>query len=433
MLRLTPASLPSIVLSAAIAAPAAAQCSWEWQRGLGFPGVNGPTWTITEWDPDGPGPAPRRLVFGGNFTAAGNVPANRIASWDGEQWHTFGAGFNRDVYSLASYNGDLYAAGRFSKSGDADIPAVVRWRNGRWEPFGNFSFTEVRAISAWNDLLYVGGFLLWTWDGTSRRQIGPDSGGYNWAPDAMAPHADRLYVIRKLQGFDGHDLVSISRQDEIRHEGYWSIPRGLASLGGSLYLSGGHYINNYLNGYVYRHEGTLLGPLFNNYVHALAPFRGALHATGAFTAAVYRPLRSIVRWENDRWEQVGDGLEGSGFALHVFNDTLIVAGNFTRAGARPARSVAAWNGADFSPICRGIDAPVRAALPWKDGFVVAGDFSAIDGVDASRVALWHEGKVHPLGTGLPDRVNSLCRHLGLLVAGGNFSGPAGAHVSAWNG
>src|SRR5688572_26566202 len=49
------------------------------------------------------------LIVGGDLTAAGGVPTNRIARWDGQSWHALGAGLNGTVYALTTFNGDLIA------------------------------------------------------------------------------------------------------------------------------------------------------------------------------------------------------------------------------------------------------------------------------------------------------------------------------------
>src|SRR5438105_7263630 len=50
------------------------------------------------------------VYIGGNFTAAGGVPAANIARWNGSQWQALGTGADGAVYALTlSDNGVLYA------------------------------------------------------------------------------------------------------------------------------------------------------------------------------------------------------------------------------------------------------------------------------------------------------------------------------------
>jgi hypothetical protein len=82
-----------------------------WLPGDGFPGICGPVYATTVWDPDGIGPSPELLIAGGSFKIAGNVFASNIAAWDGISWQPLGNGMNDIVSALTVYNGQLIASG----------------------------------------------------------------------------------------------------------------------------------------------------------------------------------------------------------------------------------------------------------------------------------------------------------------------------------
>src|SRR5262245_5916741 len=48
-----------------------AQCATNVLSNGGLPGLNGPVFASTRWDPDGTGPLPMAQVFGGSFGEAG--------------------------------------------------------------------------------------------------------------------------------------------------------------------------------------------------------------------------------------------------------------------------------------------------------------------------------------------------------------------------
>jgi hypothetical protein len=121
---------------------------------------------------DGSGAA---LYAGGDFTAAGGVPASCIARWDGSSWGALGAGVggttgNR-VFALTTFddgNGPaLYAGGTFTTAGGVAANHVARWDGSGWSPLGGgvassgSSLPQVRALTTFNDrtglALYVGG------------------------------------------------------------------------------------------------------------------------------------------------------------------------------------------------------------------------------------------------------------------------------------
>ncbi len=119
-------------------------------------------------DGSGAGPA---LYAGGRFTAAGGVPANRIARWDGRGWSALGSGMNDTVLALITFDvGDgagpaLYAAGRFTSAGGVAASRVARWDGDAWSALGSgvpdraFALTPFDDGSGSGPALYVGGWF----------------------------------------------------------------------------------------------------------------------------------------------------------------------------------------------------------------------------------------------------------------------------------
>ncbi len=111
------------------AVPSAAQCATEWLPGDGIPGVVGSVNATTMWDPDGAGPAVPQLVAAGSFTVAGGVTANRIATWNGVERSSLGAGMDGNVLALTTLpNGDLVAGRAFKTAGGfgaSRVPPLV--------------------------------------------------------------------------------------------------------------------------------------------------------------------------------------------------------------------------------------------------------------------------------------------------------------------
>ena len=68
-----------------LAGEASAQCTSQWSAGDPFVGLQDFTYgeageCLTQWDPDGAGPATPKLVVGGRFSAAGSSASMSIAS-----------------------------------------------------------------------------------------------------------------------------------------------------------------------------------------------------------------------------------------------------------------------------------------------------------------------------------------------------------------
>ena len=88
---------------------------------------------------------------------AGNVPANRIAKWDGQSWTALGDGLNDSVFSLAVVNGNVYAAGYFTFTGTGYAYHIARWDGTNWTALGSGINDVVYAIAVSGSDLYAGG------------------------------------------------------------------------------------------------------------------------------------------------------------------------------------------------------------------------------------------------------------------------------------
>lgn len=99
------------------------------------------------------------LICGGLFERIGEVPALKVAAWNGSSWRAFGEGFNRSVWAFAVYNGDLIAAGRFTASGSRPINCIARWDGTQWQSLGPGVEGDVLALAVYNgDLIAAGLF-----------------------------------------------------------------------------------------------------------------------------------------------------------------------------------------------------------------------------------------------------------------------------------
>ena len=64
-----------------------------------------------------------KLYVGGDFTKAGSISANNIATWDGGQWDSLGSGANGPIYRMFqdTMNNELYIFGGISKIDGTDV------------------------------------------------------------------------------------------------------------------------------------------------------------------------------------------------------------------------------------------------------------------------------------------------------------------------
>jgi hypothetical protein len=120
-------------------------------------GLSGPAFAIAVLDTN--------VYFGGNFTNAGGVTANRIARWDGQAWSQVGgAGVvgTGTINAMAVIGTNLYVGGTFTNINGVRAARIARWNGHTWSPLGsgaavNATSGTVFALRAVGRDLYVGG------------------------------------------------------------------------------------------------------------------------------------------------------------------------------------------------------------------------------------------------------------------------------------
>jgi len=406
----------------------------------------------------GSGPA---LYVGGKFSDAGNQPANCLAKWDGRAWSAVGSGVSPEtdvVYALAGFapgpdtETALYVGGQFYAAGGVPAFNIASCDGASFSALGDGNGLDypISAMLAFDDgrstELYVGGSFrsagnlmtggLAKWNGSHWSKLAPnltDSSG-----TALAVYDDgagrALYIAGLLQVEDGGPVWTAAKWDGAR---LWPLGEpmdsgalGLAVFddgsGSALYAAGAFKtIGSVQVNYIAKWDGRNWVPLgsgLDDGVNALAVFdplgpdAGAeLYATGGFTRAGDVPARGIARWDGRRWAPLGSGLEikggksARGEALTVFDDgsgsALYVGGYFEKAGGIPAIGIARWDGARWSPLGdRQTGAAVRDLVVLDDGtgpaLFAGGGFMSIGGVPALGVARWDGRTWSPLGAGI---------------------------------
>ncbi|HEY3243013.1 MAG TPA: hypothetical protein VGM03_06635, partial [Phycisphaerae bacterium] len=196
------------------------------------------------------------------------------------------------------------------------------------------------------------------------------------------------------------------------------------------------------------------------------PLAAVLMAGGDFTAAGYWPFSSdlnashAARWDGRSWSALGSGLNGSVYALAIFDDdgdgphapALHAGGSFTLSGDLAVSNIAKWDGISWTPVGGGVDGTVRALTvfdhdgpgPDAPALYAGGFFTSAGGIPANRVARWDGSSWSALGSGLSGPAYALLAlepsqdspfPAGLYV-GGNFSNAGGVSVSniaRWSG
>jgi hypothetical protein len=173
----------------ASATAALAQCPLLSQPGPGYVSTDGEVVAATWWDADGTGPAPVRIVFGGDFTIAGSTPCRSLVAMHRTtgQLTTFAPGMVDHVRDLASGPaGELFVAGSRTV-GATTTHVVARWQNGAWTQLGSFDAPVLVLSRDGNGDLFAGGEFqqvgtvpaarIARWNGTAWLGLGAGIGG----------------------------------------------------------------------------------------------------------------------------------------------------------------------------------------------------------------------------------------------------------------
>lgn len=201
-------------------------------------GVNGSAVTAMCVHDDGDGPD---LYIGGNFTTANGVSCYKIARYDGTNFSPLAGGIGLPspaapiVYALASFDDGsgqaLYAGGAFSTADGANIPAdrIARWDGSAWSALASGFDGQVNALLVHNDgsgpALYAGGEFniggldvcrkITRWDGESWAPVGYGFEGGNVLALAAFDPGDglKLYAAGDFQLADTNPAASIAVWD----------------------------------------------------------------------------------------------------------------------------------------------------------------------------------------------------------------------------
>ncbi|HEY3245212.1 MAG TPA: dockerin type I domain-containing protein [Phycisphaerae bacterium] len=354
-------------------------------------GMNGEVATLFVFDPDAEGSLPAKLYAGGNFTLAGGVSTpNRVAAWDGTMWSTVGSGgaVGGKVRALASLDIDgpgpdapiLVVGGSFSSIGGSPGTSIVATfdpQSGAWSglsggmtfdcPYKCYNYEYgLFALCADNELatstakLYAGGWIngaggvavsnLASWSTDEGGAWSPIGRGFNGGVAALTVASENNTRVLYLGG-DFSVVDSVRAKGLVKWDGQtWTpipgSPAGVRALA-----------------------------IFDD--DAEGPNEPALYVGGSFSSVggVHSP--AIAKWDGASWLPLGSGLDGTVFALAVFDEdgngpdppVLFAGGTFTNAGGIAVTGIAKWDGTFWWPVgspLSGVWSPAVYALTIFD-------------------------------------------------------------------
>ncbi|MBL8878395.1 MAG: hypothetical protein JNG88_04675 [Phycisphaerales bacterium] len=341
---------------------------------------------------DGSGPA---LFVGGRFAFPPGGPLRGVLKWDGQTWTSTQTGFDLlgQVRAIAEFDGSLYVGGEFISIDGMSMRNLARWDGHIWHEIApgarvNGTNGPVYALEVFDDgdgpALYVGGEFsvagnaaaqnIARWDGAEFSAIGRGHGASYFS-----------LAVFSIDTGNGPELYAVADPAQsIGDEPSFGILRWTG------------------------HDWISLGELPpDRYgIYAAASFDDGsgrkLYVTGDFMSIDGVPARGFARYDGQRWEEVGGGIELDTlvFILKEFDDgggpALYAAGQFTSIGGVAANTIAKWNGVTWSPLgagLGGISGPRGYDLAvYDDGagpaLYVSGYFGTAGGITARSIARW---------------------------------------------
>jgi len=450
-----------------------AQCpAASWLPDSGLPGTDDIVFAITEWDPDGAGPATSLWIIGGSFQICGDVPAKCIAAYNPvtRQFSTLGSGMNNWVMSLATLStGELVAGGYFTTAGGVSARGIARWNGVNWSALGNgvvgASSAAVMALTTLpNGHLVAGGFFgqagtvsarnVARWNGTSWSAMGNGLGN--------SPAFDE--GVRSVVVAPNGDLIAGGGFTTLGGSGTGAAANHLARWNGATWSALGAGVNGFVYAVAVLNNGDIVAAcpaLVGTGVNGSPPFVGrwdgstwsplgtaptsvlslAVLPDGTLLAGGYFGVQS---WDGTSWTSQST-LEFSGsfvYAIRTFaNNDWIAGGRFSKVNGTTAYNIAFHDGVSWSALADGIDGTVYALGQLSDGdYVIGGSFTTFSNADANCIVKGNGTTWLPLGTGISGGTKAVYAVTELpngdVIAAGDFTtvgGVSANRIARWDG
>ena len=102
-----------------------------------------------------------KLIVGGLMQSANGDPGDGVAAWDGAQWTPMSNNLYGQVFDMAIYNGELYAAGAINLTTDtASFIGLVKWDGNTWITVDSAYFDgSIHSLSVLGGSMFIGGFF----------------------------------------------------------------------------------------------------------------------------------------------------------------------------------------------------------------------------------------------------------------------------------
>ncbi len=322
------------------------------------------------------------LVVSGCFAGPERCNSRSICLWPGTPMPGGGTEEGGDLWPLAVFQGDLYAAGAFSVPQGVSMPDLKRSDGSAWTSVtgaGQGITGEVDALAYLGpDLIAAGSFLeagdqavngVARWDGSAWHAMG-------------AGFSEKIAHLVPFNG--GLVAVGDSTSDE----------SALAFWDGQSWQPIGHGLER-------------------GWIGDVTVYHGELIAGGWFSRSGNDPIGVIARWDGAAWRSMDDGVEGAVRCFGTYQGHLLAGGEFHGR-------LAVWNGSSWQPFAGGAESPVIAIQEYGGNvFIIRqnGQSSVLEWWDGTA---WHSCDLN----GSSGMVRSFAVYGGHLIAAAKTGAPS---------
>lgn len=331
-------------------AGAQSTCVTGWQPGYTGRNVFGNVQCFHTFDPDGDGPRTAELIMAGVIGAVPTQRVQNIAAWDGVTWHGLGDGLNGTVCALATHNGQLVAAGTFTASGATIVNGIAIWDGIAWRALGNgltSGSTAVHSVASFNGQLYAAGDFpgrLKRWTGSAWEAVPGWTSTHT--PTRLAAFGGQLMIMgtftRNNSGialWNGSSFSSMPGLTGTNPNGPWT----LTEVEGALYFAWPASSNSFGQN-VFCWTGTELRQLpaissgSGREVRLLASVNGQILAFGTFG---FPGFLNAALFNGSSWSRTGPelGLDPTLTCALQYGDRLYLGEQFAVRMLLPANGL----------------------------------------------------------------------------------------------
>ena len=164
----------------------------------------------------------------GIFDSLMGQPISGIATWDGNQWNSFGNirfANGTGIFCAIEYKGEFYIGGNF-RSMDGQFNCIARWDGTTWKKVGNGLVGPVISVADFaiynGDLIVAGAFYehdgdpgnaIAQWDGNQWLDIGGGMTSYAAGVNDLEIFNNELYALGKFTIAGGSPINNLAKWD----------------------------------------------------------------------------------------------------------------------------------------------------------------------------------------------------------------------------